>query len=238
MSDDPKIYAVASWKGGVGKTTLAYELAYQLGAVLVDLDWDKGSSTRAWGYRTELRLRSPLLAALESGGTKIPRYVSGEKKPDLLPGHEDFAMAQPEAEAMADLLESWAKAWGRDLVVDCHPGGSTPSTLGAMAAAQKVVVPAPLAEKPMEALQGMLEQVPDYPLLVVPYQISGVPPARYRRWLRRITTEAGVPVGPPVGEYSWIEGRTLRRAISSEPVPKRAEQFVGQVAAVAAEVVR
>lgn len=235
---DPRIYAVASWKGGEGKTTLAYELAYQLGAVLVDLDWDKGSATRAWGYRTERRLHSPLMKALESGGTKTPRYISGTKKPDLLAGHEDFALAQPEPEPMADLLESWAKSWERDVVVDCHPGGSTSSTLGAMAAARCVVVPAKLAEKSMEALQGMLEQVPDYPLLVVPNMVSGIPPGRYRRWLRTITREANVPVGSPVNEQSWIPERTLRRAISSEPVPKRAEEFVAQVSTVAAEVTR
>lgn len=35
-----RIITVASWKGGVGKTTLAYEVAYQTGAVLVDLDWE------------------------------------------------------------------------------------------------------------------------------------------------------------------------------------------------------
>ncbi|WP_087096230.1 ParA family protein [Nocardiopsis sp. JB363] len=223
-----RIITVASWKGGVGKTTLAYEVAYQMGAVLVDLDWDRGSSTRAWGYRTERRMRSPLLSALETG--KTPKWIpGGESKPDLLPGHEDFAMVQPEAETMADLLEKWATEWDRDLVVDTHPGGSTPSTLGAMAAADRVLVPALFEEKPMEALEGMLEQVPDYPLLIIPNQISGVPKSRYIQWLRKITSEAGAQVGPMVHEYTWLETRTLRRAVSSEPIAVRAEPFVAEI---------
>ena len=40
MNGGTHIVTVAAAKGGVGKTTLAYELAAGLGGVLVDLDWD------------------------------------------------------------------------------------------------------------------------------------------------------------------------------------------------------
>ena len=49
------IITIAAWKGGVGKTELAKELAWLLDGVLVDLDWDAGGATRAWGYRHETR---------------------------------------------------------------------------------------------------------------------------------------------------------------------------------------
>src|SRR5699024_11945178 len=69
------------------------------------------------------------------------------------------------AEKMADLLETWAQAWGRDVVVDTHPGGVS-STMGAMAAARSILVPNLFEEKPMEGLEGLLEQLGrTYPLL-------------------------------------------------------------------------
>lgn len=237
MSDEQRIDAVAAGKGGVGKTTLAYEVAFQTGAVLVDLDWDKGGATRAWGYRTEDRVRAPLIDALESGGKKIPRFSDGKgSRPDLLPGHEDFGLIQPTPEKMADLLETWAKAWGRDIVVDTHPGG-VPSTMGAMAASRSILVPSLLEEKPMEGLEGMLAQLGStYPLLIVPNKVKGVIPDNYMNWMSRLSNDYQAPVVQYVEEYSWIPRRTLRRAISSQPIPKRAEDFVAQVAAVVEEM--
>src|SRR5450759_5702165 len=68
-----KIVTIAAYKGGVGKTTLALELAYLLDAPLVDVDWDRGGATRRWGYQpTET---SPLLSALERGS--VPRQRRG-----------------------------------------------------------------------------------------------------------------------------------------------------------------
>src|SRR5665213_1041620 len=101
-----KIVTVAARKGGVGKTTLAYELAWLLDAPLVDLEFDDGSATRMWGYRHETRMRVPLLDALESGRT--PRLLTGYHKPHLVPCHPDFQLNQPTAEAMADTLMQWA----------------------------------------------------------------------------------------------------------------------------------
>src|SRR5690625_1546015 len=233
MSDDPRIYAVASYKGGVGKTTIAAELAYVLGAVLVDLDWDRGNATRAWGYRTEQRATAPVLDAIETG--RVPRPLVGKRKADLLPCHEDFVDMQPEPNTMAGLVEKWATDWQRDVVVDTHPGGS-PSTLGAMAAAHRIIVPAPFGEKEHEALEGMITQLADYPLMVVPSKVPPVPTARDIERLRRITGEAGVPVAPPVSHYVWLPRRTRRMAVSAPPVTKQGEPFAAEIAALAEAV--
>lgn len=235
---EPRIDVVAAGKGGVGKTTLAYEIAFQRDAVLVDLDWDRGGATKAWGYRIEQRVRSSLLDAIESGGKKVPRFLDGKDfKPDLLPGHRDFGVVQPEPEAMANLLEQWAREWGRDIVVDTHPGG-VPSTLGALSVARSVVLPTTFQEKPMEALEGFVEDLPDYPLMIVPNIVKGLPPDRYVKWMRRVSEQFKIPIVQHVDEYTWIGTRTLRKAISSEPIPRRAEEFVLQVGEIVREMER
>jgi cellulose biosynthesis protein BcsQ len=57
-----KIVVCHSRKGGVGKSTIAYELAWLLAAPLIDLDWEEGGVSRTWGYRWEERTRVRILA--------------------------------------------------------------------------------------------------------------------------------------------------------------------------------
>ncbi len=227
---DVDIITVAAWKGGVGKTTLAFELAYQLDAVLVDFDWDRGGATRAWGYRHELYQRAPLLDALESGKAPTP-LRGGDRKPDLVPSHPDLAVSQPDPEALSDRLGEWASKWGRRVVCDTHPGGGD-ATFGAMAVSRVVAVPVVFGTKELDALEGMLQEVPDYPLLLVPNMVRA-PKAKHRSRLRSLATAAGVPVAPPVPWCHWIPERQLRIAITSEPVAKRAEAYADQIRAVA-----
>lgn len=225
---------VAAYKGGIGKSTLAYELAYALDAVLVDLDWDRGGNTRQWGYRAEDHSRALLLDALERGTT--PRPLVGRFKPDLVPSHPDLSDNQPTAEVMADSLSRWAKEWDRTVVVDTHPGG-VPLTFGAMAAARAVIVPTVLATKELEALEGMLDELPDYPIMVIPNKVSPVPPAAEIDRLGSMVRKAGVKVGPPVSNYAWLPRRKLRRAICSyDPVPARIKPLADELRAVAEAV--
>lgn len=49
---DRLIITIAAWKGGVGKTELAKELAWLLDGVLVDLDWDAGGAAGRGGIAT------------------------------------------------------------------------------------------------------------------------------------------------------------------------------------------
>jgi len=231
---EPDIITTAAWKGGVGKTTLAYELAYQMGAVLADWDWDKGGATVAWGYRHETRVRAPLLDALERGKTPTP--LRGNRKPDLIPSHPDFGVNQPEPDAGATALEKWAADLGRRILVDTHPGGCD-STYSALRAARVVVTPAVLATKELSALEGMIEELADYPLLVIPYMVPSVPPGREITRLRQIVARHHIPVGPMVSNYSWIPRRQLRMAIASgDPLPARVKPFAEQIRKVAEAV--
>src|SRR5699024_11277338 len=92
-------------------------------------------------------------------------------------------------------------------------------------------------ERPCEGSEALLELLArTYPLLIVPNSFKGVIPDSYMQWLTRLSSDYQAPVVQYLEEFSWIPRRKLRRAISSEPVPKRAEDFVLQVAAVVKEM--
>lgn len=229
----PKIITVAAYKGGVGKTTLALELAYLLDAPLVDLDWDLGGATRRWGYRaTEA---SPLLDALEQ--QRVPRPRKGKGKADLIPGDRELEANQPSAEFMSEALEKWAASWDRPyVVVDTHPGGS-PATLGAMSAASVVVTPTVLASAELDGLEGLGEDACDYPLVVVPNKVPRVPDRRLTDRLRDLVQRFDMDVAPVLSEYRRLSKRTSRMAISAmEPAPKAWERYAGELQAVAAYI--
>lgn len=237
-----KIITVGGYKGGIGKTTIAYELAYLLDAILVDFDWNKGGATRSgWGYREENRKGAPLLEALLNKRT--PRPLSGGIwKPDLVPSHSDLHENEPAADDTAVAIERWAREWattyGRPVVVDTHPG-SGPSTLGALACADVAVVPCVFAENEVEATCEMMEDLKAYRLLIVPYKVKGSEPARYRQRILSTLKSTGVHLGPPVGRYEWLERRALKIAVSADrPVAIRARPLVEELQSVARAVVK
>jgi chromosome partitioning protein len=222
------IVTVAATKGGVGKTTIAYELAAALGGVLVDLDWDTGGATRMWGYDPSAYRRAPLLDALESGpGGKPPGRRNRAHQPSLVPAHGDLAASAVNEALVADCLAEWCKAWGDEIVVvDTHPGAN-PFTDGAMEVANLVVVPVVLGSREMDALEGMLANLSGYPLLLVPNLVPSSPPRRLFDRLRELVD--GTPVSPPISEHRWIRRRVRRSALTLQPKPG------AQVARAAAE---
>ena len=227
----PHVITVAAYKGGVGKTTLALELAYLLNAVLVDLDWDLGGATRAWGYRYETRKGSLLLDALEKGRVPAP-LTGGAHKADLVPSHPELADAVSDGDALASTLEKWAREWDRPIVVDTHPGGTT-TTFGALSASSLALVPTVLATKELDALEGLLIELRDYPLMLAPNKVPGSPPRAELERLTALATRYGVPVAPPVNEYRWLPRRRIRVAVTStDPQPARTAAFTEQLRAV------
>jgi chromosome partitioning protein len=215
------VVTVAATKGGVGKTTLAYEIAAALDAVLVDLDWDGGGATRMWGYDPGAYRASPLLDALEAGpGGSPPRPKRRPHQPDLVPASPDLAASRIPDTLVADCLAAWAKAWGdRFVVVDTHPGAN-PLTDGAMQVADLVVVPVILGSREMDALAGMVRDFGGYRLMLVPNMVPAAPP---RRFVERLATLAvDTAVGPAVSEHRWIRRRIRRAALCLQPKPGRA----------------
>jgi chromosome partitioning protein len=218
----PKIVVVHSRKGGVGKTTTAYELAHLLNAVLVDLEWEDGGASRAWGYRHEDRLGAVVPDALAAN--RVPRPLKGYGKPHLVPGHPTLEQNGTEAKVFADALKSWADAWGSELgidwvVVDTHPG-SNPLSDGANSVADVVLAPLPLRTKDLEAAASMVNEMADFPLVIVPNMVDNPDPIAVRR-LTSMVEGTPVRVGPFVPFAKAVGNRRKRLAITSEDKPAR-----------------
>jgi chromosome partitioning protein len=233
------IVAIAAHKGGVGKTEIAKELAWLLAGVLIDFDWDRGGASRAWGYRYETRTNAPLLDAMENSRTPRP-LTGGAFRADLVPSHPDWGNNQPPQDHVTAQLEKWSAEWRRPLVVDTHPGGgddANPSASGAIAAAHVVLVPTVLETRPLEALEGMADELRAFPLLIIPNMVDAAP-RKMVDWLQRISETYNIPVGPSIGKYGWLSRRSLRMAVAARtPVPAKNRPFVDEITDVARAVI-
>src|SRR5260221_240120 len=219
---EPKVVAVVSEKGGIGKSSLAFELAAAMDAVLVDFDWSGGGVTLSWGFDYHDHHRQPLLDSLASGRT--PRLVRHRYRPDLVPSHPDLTNFERGA-AMADelisrRLKAWAADWQRLTIIDTHPGFNG-LTSAAVRAADLVVVPVLLRERDLNALARMLEEgLAENPVLLVPNMVPLVTPRAQLKRLRRLLAPfARMPVGPPVSFHPWWPRRQLRSALVLAPQP-------------------
>jgi len=216
------IITVAASKGGVGKTTLAYELAAALTGVLIDLDWDGGGATAMWGYDPLTRQRALLLDAIERGPSQPPRQLRRVGQPMLVPSSPDLAASRIPSDLVADCLQGWAKQWqGQVVVVDTHPGANE-LTDGALSAADLVIVPAVLGVRELDALERMVEEYAAFRLAIVPSMVPARPAARSVERLRHIASASAIPVLPIISEHRFLRRRLRRRAVVAEPMPGKA----------------
>ncbi len=99
---------------------------------------------------------------------------------------------------MADALTKWAQEWDTDwIVVDTHPPGASPAAHGALAVANIVLAPTALRTAELDATAELVNEIADYPLVIVPNFVPTTPPAAEIQRLRTIIDGTPVQVAPP-----------------------------------------
>lgn len=219
----PPIITVAASKGGVGKTTLAYELAAALRGVLVDLDWDSGGASTMWGDQNfATRKRSVITQAFISSpetNLPIPRPLRGAPgRPDLVPADPRMAhvtkLDQMQTHQVAVRLTQWAQAWNRPVIIDTHPG-TVAMADAAMAVANLIVVPLVLGAREVDAMHGFLAQrARSFPILIVPMKWRPTQEAQpLFRNAMEVITEHHIPIAPVIRRWDWLALRSLHTAL-------------------------
>ncbi len=161
------IYAIASQKGGVGKTTTTINLGAaltELGCkvLMVDLD-PQGGLTLCCGYQPD-SLEKTIYDALRRSASAEPYILETSFGASLLPANVDLALAEME------LVGSFARERRlaisltpiRDnfdvILIDCQPSLGL-LTVNALAVADYLIIPVACEYLAQKAVQGLLKLV-------------------------------------------------------------------------------
>ena len=193
-------------------------MAYSLDAVLVDLEHDIAGVTSIWGTGRWIEPGSRSWMPLRRGRSETSR---GYRKPRLVPGHPHLDKEAPSREQMSEALLKWAAEWDTEwVVVDTHPGAGE-HTHGALAVADVVLAPTTLDLLDLRGLEQLVDEMVDYPIVVLPTKGPRSPSRRRAEKLEQITAGTPVQIAPPIPLVADLPKRTKRIAITSEDPPAK-----------------
>lgn len=226
------VIAVFSIKGGVGKTTLAAELAWrwaQAGAhntLLWDLDSQGGSSfltgveepqrhRAAAIFQRDGRLREAIAPTAYPGLSLIPADPSLRQLPSILPRLGARRLQQMTSRLRSDYQR---------IVLDC-PAGLSPVSEQALVAADAIIVPLPPSPLSLRALHQLREE-----LVRLHHRHAPILPVlsmyNSRRPLHRDVRSGEAAAWPAIPLATQLEQVALRRAplasFAANSLPDRA----------------
>ncbi len=236
------IYAIASQKGGVGKTTTVLNLGAALAemgckVLLVDLD-PQGGLTLCCGHEPD-SLETTIYDALRRSHSAEPYILQTAFGTDLLPANVDLALSEMELvgslarERRLAMVLTPVRNQYDVILIDCQPSLGL-LTLNALALADYLMIPVACEYLAQKAINGLLKLVKN---VQIHYNrqltVAGLLPTMFDRRTNhtaQVLKELHQTFEPEIRVYEYIVYRSIRFAESAaagEPIIRYARNIPG-----------
>lgn len=214
------VYAFLNMKGGVGKTTLALNMAELFAlrgyrVLFVDMD-GQGSSTAIW----KVPFRNGSMVDILKGDKRVADVaVPVMDNLDLLPSHGDLFMVDFDAEGDRALVRALAGVTKYDLcIIDCPPALGVLSLM-ALACADEIVIPVTPSIIDVNALVDFIKKLKarNQTSSILGIILTRTDPRRRIDKQARATLKRIAAVGIPVMPFEVPEAAVMVESVAPDP---------------------